>query len=408
MSLADELASASAKLASPPSKDFRPGVVYAGSYPSEITTDALPDLGDDQEKWSAAVKAMGVPLPEGSHLELIAAEYVMSHNEAAWHRDPQDRREKDTAYTAPNDIHRWRYKFRVVAGPLFKLADLEKALVAARKAVRGRPVKPASDKVSMIVNLSDFQIGKSDILGGTPELLERSEAAMALVIAQIRKQKPIELILVDNGDSTEGFNSAPNAARVNDLQETEALYVWQEMFWRWIKTLAALVEIMKTISVPSNHCANRKGKDRLGPISDDWGLLTLRQLAKRAEENPEAYGHIQFMIPREHEKHVTITLAGGKVVSFLHGEDAGNPNALVDWAKGKAPRDVVFSDMLVVGHFHHLRWISYGDKQWLIICPTMDPGSSHYTVRAREASDPGVLTFVVDETGWRDLFVAWA
>lgn len=406
MTLADDLRDAAT---APPSKDWRPGVIYAGAYPAEITTGPLPDLGDDEADWMKVVTEMRIPgMPEGARLELISAEFVGSHNPAAWMRDPDDRRENHTAYTAPNTIHRWRYKFRVVAGPLFRAKDLEKALAAARKAARGRPVVPVSTKSTMVINLSDFQVSKSDILGGTPELLERSEVALAKVLKQIRSMKPQQIVLVDNGDSTEGFNSAPNANRVNDLQETEALYIWQELFWRWIKSVAPLAVEMIVISVPSNHCANRKGKDRLGPISDDWGLLTLRQLAKRAEENPEAYGHIEFMIPREHEKHVTLTLVGGKTVTFLHGEEAGSPNALVDWAKGKAPREVVFSDMLVVGHFHHLRWIAYGDKQWLIICPTMDPGSSHYTVRTREASDPGVLTFMVDEHGWRDLYVAWA
>jgi hypothetical protein len=392
----------------PPSKDFRPGVIYAGNYPAEITTGAIAELGTEQEDWQAAVLAMGVPLPDGSSLELVSAEYVSSHNAAAWHRDESDKGEPHTAYTAPNTTHRWRYKFRVVAGPLFHARDMEKALAAARKAVRGRPVVPVSTTRSMVINLADFQWGKVDILGGTPEALERSEVVLRDLIARVRRLKPAELILVDNGDSTEGFNSAPNAARVNDLQETEALFQWQELFWHYIKTLAKLVESMKVISVPSNHCANRKGKDRVGPISDDWGLLTLRQLAKRAEENEAAYGHIDFIIPREYEEHVTITLLGGKVVSFVHGHQAGNPNALIDWAKGKASRDVVFSDILVVGHFHHLRVVAYGENQWAMICPTMDPGSSHYTVRTREASKPGVLSFLVDESGWSDLHVSWA
>lgn len=405
-SLQDDLRDAATP---PPSKDWRPGVIYAGQFPSEITTGPLPDLGDDEDKWMRVVDEMKVPnMPEGARLELVSAEFVGSHNPASWMRDPEDKGKNHTAYTAPNTLHRWRYKFRVVAGPLFRAKDIEKALAAARKAVRGRPVVPVSELTTMVINLADFQMGKRDILGATPELLERSEIAMAAVVKQIRKQKPAEIILVDNGDSTEGFNSAPNAARVNDLQETEALFQWQELFWRWIKTVAAVAQSLKVVSVPSNHCRNRKGKDAVGPINDDWGLLTLRQLAKRAEENVEAYGHIEFFIPNQYEEHVTLTTVGGKVISFIHGHQCGSPEKLIDWAKGKAPRDVVFSDILVVGHFHHLRWMAYGDKQWVMICPTMDPGSSHYTVRTREASDPGVATFMVDEHGWRDMYVAWA
>lgn len=405
-SLMDDLRDAATP---PPSKDWRPGVIYAGSYPSEITTGPLPDLGDDEDKWMKVVQEMRVPgMPEGARLELISAEFVGSHNSAAWMRDKDRTGEKHTAYTAPNTTHRWRYKFRVVAGPLFRAKDIDKALREARKAVRGRPIEAVGTTSSLIINLADFQLGKSDVLGGTPELLERSEAAMAQVLAQIKRVKPSEIVLVDNGDSTEGFNSAPNAARVNDLQETEALFMWGELFWRWIKQVAKLAQKLIVVSVPSNHCANRAGKARLGPITDDWGLLTLRQLAKRAEENPKAFGHVSFVIPRPHEEHVTLTLAGGKVVTFAHGDQANSPNGLVDWAKGKSPREVKMSDFVVVGHYHHFRLIAFGEHQWLIICPTMDNGSSWYTPRSGESSRPGVLTFVVDELGWRDVFVAWA
>lgn len=406
MTLADDLRDAATP---PPSRDWRPGVIYSGSFPTEITTGPLPDLGDDQDAWRAVVDEMKIPgMPKGARLELVSAEFIGSHNPAAWRRDPEHRHQTDTAYTAPNTIHRWRYKFRVVAGPLFRAGDIAKGLADARKAVRGRPVKPVSDKTTMVINLADFQLGKVDILGGTVQTLERSEIAMAKVLAQITRQKPAEIILVDNGDSTEGFNSAPNAARVNDLAETEAIFQWGELFWHWIKAIAKRAASMKVVGLPSNHCRNRIGKNAVGPISDDWGLLVIRQLAKRAQENPEAFGHVDFIVPNAYEEHVTLTLAGGKVHSFHHGHEAGSPDALIGWAKGKAPRDVVFSDILTVGHFHHLRWMAYGDNQWLIICPTMDPGSSHYTVRTREASQPGILTYMVDEDGPRDMYVAWA
>jgi hypothetical protein len=42
-----------------------------------------------------------------------------------------------------------------------------------------------------------------------------------------------------------------------------------------------------------------------------------------------------------------------------------------------------------------------------MISPTMDGGSSWFQYSG-ERSEPGVLSFMVDADGWRDLHVAWA
>jgi hypothetical protein len=255
----------------------------------------------------------------------------------------------------------------------------------------------------MVVNLADFQVGKTDVLGGTEELLIRSEVGLAQVILAARRQKPEEIILIDVGDSTEGFESSPNAARTNDLQQTEQIRVWRRTFWRWIVALSDLGIPLKVISVPSNHCRVRRGKDAQGPPNDDWGIEVLAQVSDMAGVNPERFAHVEFIMPQEYDEHVTVTLVGGKVLSVAHGHQAGQPNSVPEWAKKQGRRSIGVSDIVVVGHFHHFRAVTYGDNQTLFMCPTMDPGSSWYTPSAGEQSDPGILTFMVDEYGWRDL-----
>jgi len=385
-----------------PPREFRPGVIFAGGKPSIITTPPVAAM-ETEDEWVEAVAAMGVPLPPGHTLQLVEAQYA--YNAAAWHRDVEDKGQNHTAYTAPS--HLWRYKFAVVLRSSREDADLGRLMKEAARAVRSRKPLVALGG-TMVVNLADFQVGKVDELGGTTELLERSEAALAQVKARIRKMRPAQIILADNGDSTEGFNSAPNAARVNDLQETEALRVWRRTFWRWISELALFGVPMTVVSVPSNHGRNRNGKCELGPVDDDWGIDTLSIMQDMAQVSPDAYGHVDFIVPRKHDEHVTLTLVDGKVISFHHGHKASNPNGLADWAKRQGRREVGLSDIVVVGHFHHLRVQAYGDRQWLFVCPTMDSGSSWFTPSSGEQSNPGVLTFMVDADGWRDLFVAWA
>lgn len=385
--------------AAPPApKGFTPGIVYSGRQPSEITTPWMDHELATEEDFREAVLAMGVPLPEHLTLELVEAKF----NQAAWHRDPKDIGTKHTAYTAPM----WLYRFKVVPRSARADADIAVLMKEARKAARARTPKAAAPG-AMIINLSDFQIGKTDEGGGTPELLEKSEWALAQVLAQVKRQKPSEIVLVDNGDSTEGFESSPGADRTNDLQQTEQIRVWRRVFWRWISALSRTGIPMTVVSVPSNHCRVRRGKQNMAGPDDDWGLEVLAQVADMADVNPDAFGHVGFIVPRKHEEHVTLPLECGKVISFAHGHQVSRPALLSEWAKKQGRREVGQSDIVVVGHFHHLRVESYGDGQTLFVCPTMDPGSSWFTPQSGERSRPGVLTFMVDGDGWRDLKVCW-
>jgi hypothetical protein len=392
--------------AEPPApKDFRPGVIYQGRMPSEITTEALPAMQTEAE-WEEAVRAMGIHLPAGYGLVLDRAELAGSTNGAAWHRDPSDRGEAFTAYTAPNTTQRWRYRFKVVLKDPRADEDIAVLMKEARKAARGTPLR-SSLGGSRVINLADLQTGKVDVLGGTPELLERSEVALAQVVAEIRRTKPKQIILTDPGDSTEGFDSAPNAARTNDLQITEQVRVWRRILWRWISTLSPLTEDLVVIGVPSNHCRVRSGKNVLGHALDDWGIEVISQVADIAKVNPEAYGHIRFIIPNEHEEHVLFTALDGQVIGVIHGHQANNANQLPAKIKANSRRGIGQADIVIAGHFHHLEVVAFGDGQWLFVCPTMDSGSSWFQYSG-ERSNPGVLSFSLDDRGWHSLHVAWA
>lgn len=392
--------------AEPPApKDFRPGVDYSGRMPSQITTEPLPAM-QTEEEWEEAVRAMGIHLPDGYGLVLDRAELAGSTNPAAWMRDPADRGAKDTAYTAPNTIQRWRYRFKVVLKDPRADVDIAVLMKEAKKAGRGTPIRSTTGG-TRVVSLSDFQVGKVDALGGTAELLERSEVALKQVIAEIRRTKPKQIVLVDPGDSTEGFESAPNAARTNDLQMTEQIRVWRRILWRWVESLAKLVEDLVVIGVDSNHCSVRAGKNKLGPAGDDWGVEVIAQVSDIAKVNPEAFGHVRFIVPNEHEEHVLFTLLDGRLLGVIHGHQANNPEGLVKKIKENSRSGIGQADIVVAGHFHHLRIQAFGSRQWLMISPTMDNGSSWFQYSG-EVSDPGVLSFSVDADNWHSQHVAWA
>lgn len=399
MSLLDDLTAAHQP---PLPKGFKPGIVYSGRSPQEIITPWMREdlTGAEPAAWEDAVARLGIPLPPGKTLELVEARF----NSASWHRDAAFISQKDTAYTAPA----WVYKFRVVDKGLRDDEDLAALMVEAKKSRRQTAVKTTTGVNTKIVNLADFQVGKTDERGGTAELLDRSENALMEVCAMIRKGAYDEIVLVDVGDSTENFESSPNADRTNDLQMTQQIRVWRRIFWRWLDALSAYGIPMKVVAVPSNHCRVRRGKQALGPSDDDWGLEVLTQISDIAAANPEKYGHVSFHAPRKYENHVTLTLVGGKVQTFLHGHDAGTADQLPRIIKAQGRREIGVSDIVTAGHFHHLRVVAFGDDQTLFVCPTMDPGSSHYTVYSGERSRPGVLTYDVTDEGWCGLRVVWA
>jgi hypothetical protein len=393
--------------AEPPApKDFRPGVVYAGRMPSEITTGAIEPV-ETEEEWEAAVRAMGVHLPEGYGLHLVEAVLAGSTDPAAWHRDIDDAKQNlaHSAYTAPKTTQRWRYRFRVVLKDPRADADIATLMAEAKKAKRGRPLTTRTGG-SMIISLADFQVGKTDFLGGTAELLERSELALIAKLAEARRLRPQQIVLVDAGDSTEGFESAPNANRTNDLSQTEQIRVWRRILWRWIEAFAKVTEDLVVIGVPSNHCRVRAGKSPLGDALDDWGIEVIAQVSDIAAGNPESFGHVRFIVPNEHEEHVLFTLLDGQVLGVIHGHQVNKPEQLVEKIKANSRRGIGQADIVICGHFHHLRLLAFGDGQYLIVSPTNDGGSSWFQYSG-ERSQPGVLSVLIDVDGWRDLHIAW-
>ena len=363
--------------------------------------------GMDASEFEQAVRDAGYPLPEDMTVMLV--EMQLAQHEALWHRDPVEREDggqegQGEAYTKPSQS--WRYRFKVV--PKSARADVDIATLAEEaKAAPPLPIDDRGGRDTKIIDLADFQIGKTDELGGTAETLARSEAALAKVVADLEESPVEEIVLVDGGDSTEGFESSPNAPQTNDLHQTEQIRVWRRILWRWISALAPLAPRIIVIGVPSNHCRVRKGKNVQGSPNDDWGIEVIAQVSDIAAANPDAFGHIEFIVPNEYEEHVLYTLAGGKVLGVVHGHQKNSPAQLTSWIKSTGRRGLAQADIVLVGHFHHFEAVAFGDLQWMFIAPTNDNGSSWYTPSSGERSEPGVLTFKVDARGWFDLDTIW-
>lgn len=268
------------------------------------------------------------------------------------------------------------------------------ALAVAPKVEDDRPK-------TLVVCLSDFQVGKTDSLGGTQETVNRVMGTLKRITEWIQAEGSYEeIIIADVGDVCEGFWNVTSQQQTNDLSLTDQIRVAQRLMAEAVAMLAPLCTRMTYVSIPSNHCAVRtsKGNDnRANSPDDDFGLL-IADTIQAIMSGREPFSHVNFAKPQKWEEAVTVETADGTAVGFTHGHLAGSQAKIPSWF-----RDLAFghrsglheASILVHGHFHNFGVSLVGDNKFIIGCPTADNGSSWFTNRTGDATDPALLTFEV-------------
>lgn len=270
------------------------------------------------------------------------------------------------------------------------------ALAVAPKVEEDRPK-------TLVVCLSDFQVGKTDSLGGTQETVNRVMGTLKRITEWIQAEGSYEEIIVaDVGDVCEGFWNVTSQQQTNDLSLTDQIRVAQRLMAEAVAMLAPLCTRMTYVSIPSNHCAVRTGKgndNRVNSPDDDFGLL-IADTIQAIMSGREPFSHVNFAKPQKWEEAVTVETADGTAVGFTHGHLAGSQAKIPSWF-----RDLAFghrsglheASILVHGHFHNFGVSLVGDNKFIIGCPTADNGSSWFTNRTGDATDPALLTFEVQD-----------
>ena len=293
----------------------------------------------------------------------------------------------------------YRFHFRLKT----LVADLPALFAAAKKPVKksAKPIQVASDK-ALIVCWSDLQIGKVDHRGGVEALLSRVEDVKAQLLAQVKREKPGRVVVFDVGDLIENFSNAANLQqlRTNDLSIMQQLDLAATILWELLKDLAAIVPDVTYASVGSNHCQWRVQKQVVGTPTDDWGVFIGRQLARLAAEKELP---VRFFEPATHDEALTIDVLGHRI-GLMHGHQVSRPDGIPDfWRKSSFGNSPLSSaTILVSGHFHHLRVQelgsdSKGRSRFWVQAATLDNGSGWYMRSSGEDSQPGLVTFIVEQ-----------
>jgi hypothetical protein len=390
MALSDRLAGSRAPDARrdriAPPKGFEPGVRYEPDGSVEVTVQ-LTEVPENEVAWREAItRVTGLDVPLEREVKLTQVRY--------WGR------EGEFSYC------RFSISDRAVCSGL----DVDGLVKAARAVKRTTPPKTAGTDKALVVAWADLQVGKVGSLGDSETLVSRVMDKIDSLEKHARTVKADTAYLVDVGDCIENFENTSSQMFTNDLSLPEQIRLARRLFTECAMRLAKTHSKVVVAGVPSNHGAWRRGKGSLGKPLDDFGIETLVAVADAFALNPAAFGHVSFVLPGEWEETLALDV-NGTILSIAHGHQVNRPEGLaLWWAKqvhgGQPAAD---ADILLTGHFHHLRIQETGKSahtgrsKWLIQAPTLDNGSDWYRHRSGETSEPALLTFVIDADGWSGL-----
>lgn len=375
----------------------------------------------------AILKNDALPQQQRRTNQAIADEYgtseaaVRRHRKALKRRSEMGRGGMDEYFGVPVEAITARGKtVRLADGSYekitYKPGVVERSEVQARRfedlaPIFAEPATPAAEVSSLstvVVVVSDLQIGKTDHGGGTEETVHRVRSAVARITDHVAGRYR-KVILVDCGDSTEGFNNTVSQAQTNDLPLTYQIRTAQALLADTLRALAPAAPEVVYVSVPSNHCQVRTSIGRSNRASfpgDDYGLLIADNIRQIIAGRP-GYEHVQFETPEKRLESLTVRAADGTVMGVTHGHAAGSKNRVADWFRGQAFGCVAGMQdarVLLHGHWHSFSVQTVGDSRQIICAPTIDPGSSWFQNASGDSSTPSLLTFELGggtSSGWR-------
>ncbi|WHT21003.1 hypothetical protein N8J89_08030 [Crossiella sp. CA-258035] len=347
------------------------------------------EMSDDEKAWRAEIQRVtGFTIPEHRQVELKDTRY--------W-GDPQ----------TPYIYCRFTITDRDTSAERLDVEDLVKAVKAVRR--KAAP-KAAGTGRALIVAWADLQFGKAGSRGDSEDLVNRVLSKLDALDGYAKETCCDSAYLVDVGDCVESFENVPSQAFTNDLSFPEQLRLARRMFTEAAMRLARSHAQVTCVGVPSNHGRWRKGKDQLGRPGDDYGIETLVAVSDAFALNPDAFGHVQFVVPDVWEETVALDV-NGTILAVTHGHQVGRPEQIPNWwaqqVHGGQP--AADADILLTGHFHSVRVqpsgrsAHTGRAKWFIQAPTLDNGSDWYRLKYGADSDPALMVFTVDANGWDNL-----
>ena len=280
------------------------------------------------------------------------------------------------------------------------------------------PVVEAGEDISLVIPLSDWQIGKGEG-GGTEATVERICSAIDRMPYKVRTMKaagraPSVIVLAGMGDTVEQCSGHyAMQAFQTDLDRREQKRVARRLWLKAAEVASTLAPRVVLAAVPGNHGENRNSAGKAFTTwvdSDD--LAVVEEVAEILAANPDRYGHVTTVLSRDLTLVINVC---GVNIGMAHGHQfskgGGHAAAKAEkWWQGQVMgrQPIADADILISGHLHHLV-ISEALGRTLIQCPAMDGGSYWFTAQTGQHSPAGQLMFGVGTgygvRGWGDFEV---
>lgn len=358
--------------------------------------------------------------------QAIADEYgtseaaVRRHRKALKRRSEQRQQGTDAYFGVPTEAITARGKtVRLADGSYEKItwkpgaaerAEVKRLAyddIAPLFAEKPTPTTDRPRKGTYVVVISDMQIGKTDVRGGTKETVRAVRSAIARIAHDAASYD--EVIMVDCGDSTENFTNTVSQAQTCDMGLVDQIRTAQGVLADAVRQLAQACPSVTYVAVPSNHCQVRTGigrSNRANIAADDYGLLIQSNIQMAADGRP-GYEGVGFVAPSPLLESLTVHAQDGTIMGVTHGHAAGSKSRVADWFRGQAFGCVAGMQgarVLLHGHWHSFSVQTVGDSRQIICAPTVDPGSSWFQNASGESSRPALLTFELGggtSSNWR-------
>lgn len=247
---------------------------------------------------------------------------------------------------------------------------------------------------SFVAPLGDTQIGKVDGGGTTaavPRILAEIERGATRYRHINRRSHFAQVILPQLGDCIEGTVSQGGAiVGRTDLGLTEMVRVYRRLLWAQVRTYATLAPKVLVPVVPGNHDEARRVP--MTTHTDSWAIEAASAVMDAIRENPDLRDRVNFVFPEHDELTITID-ATGTTLGMAHGHQFGR-DPLRWWSEQAGGRSPIGdADVLLSGHFHHLRVQDHGGRRLWVQVPALDGGSTWFRHRHGQDSPSRAVTF---------------
>lgn len=240
--------------------------------------------------------------------------------------------------------------------------NLDDILAATRKA-KPKPVQVSDNARTYFIQITDLQAGQADG-DGIEGMVARALQIPGLVKQDIEALKkagrPVDSIFVPmTGDLVEGISGWYEMQTFSvTLDRREQTKLVRRLLSEILLDIASLGLPVHVAVVPGNHGENRQNGKAYTTLGDNDDVAVVEQIAEAFALSGK-FDHVTFSFPAKNRLSLTVEVQGW-VVGLTHGHlsrsGTSTSDKIKNWFKNMAAiKDPVGdSDILFVGHYHHL------------------------------------------------------